>query len=221
MLFAMLPATLFEQKSSASLLALPSRPFGAKLTQACGVALLLLVCVQDATAQYQWKDDNGRMVYSDRPPPSNISPKSIVKAPAPPKVVEKVDAKADAKGGLKTGKAEDSDPVAAAAARLAAQKAGPVGAKPSIPGQSLADKDLESKKKTLEAEQAAKKLASDSERENRNKAACDDNKASLRTLESGMRVATTNAKGDREFLADEERSRRMVQLRKDVAEFCK
>ena len=32
-------------------------------------------------AQWAWKDGNGRLVYSDRPPPSDVKPASIVRQP--------------------------------------------------------------------------------------------------------------------------------------------
>lgn len=177
---------------------------------ATSFALALVPSV--AQAQYQWKDDNGNMVYSDRPPPASVKPAQVVRAPAP-KVVTKEDASKDAAAA---GKQAATDPVAAAAARL---KAGTAVASNAAP--SVADKDLESKKKALEAEQADKKRQADTEREARNKAACDDNRASVRTLESGMRVATTNAKGEREFLSDEQRTKRLADLKKELSTNCK
>jgi hypothetical protein len=168
-------------------------------------ALTLLCAANIAAAQWQWKDDNGRMVYSDRPPPTNISPSQMVKAPAP-KPIAKPDAKGDA---------AKNDPVALAAANLKAGLPAPAAAKPT-----LADKDLESKKKALDAEQADKKRATDAERDARNAAACEDTKASVRTLESGMRVSQTNAKGEREYLSEEARAKKIGDLKRDLTENC-
>ncbi len=168
-------------------------------------ALTLLCASNIAAAQWQWKDDNGRMVYSDRPPPTNISPAQMVKAPAP-KPVAKPDAKGDA---------AKNDPVALAAANLKAGLPAQTAAKPTV-----ADKDLESKKKALEAEQADKKRAVDSERDARNAAACEDTKASVRTLESGVRVSTTKQNGEREYMTDEARAKRLNDLKRDIADNC-
>lgn len=176
---------------------------------ATSFALALIPSI--AQAQYQWKDDSGNMVYSDRPPPASIKPSQVVRAPAP-KVIVKEDASKDAA----SAKQAANDPVAAAAARL---RAGTTIA--SNAPQSVADKDLESKKKAIEAEQADKKRQVDAERESRNRAACDDSRASVRTLESGMRVATTNAKGEREFLTDDQRNKRLADLKRDLATNCK
>jgi hypothetical protein len=168
-------------------------------------ALTLLCASNIAAAQWQWKDDNGRMVYSDRPPPTNISPSQMVKAPAP-KPVAKPDAKGDA---------AKNDPVAVAAANL---KAG-LPAQPAAK-QSIADKDLESKKKALEAEQAEKKRATDSERDARNMAACEDTRASIRTMDSGVRVSQTKANGEREYMSDEARAKKTADLKRDLADNC-
>jgi Domain of unknown function (DUF4124) len=181
-----------------------------RVALATGFVMALIPAL--AQAQYQWKDDNGNMVYSDRPPPASIKPTQVVKAPSV-KVPSKDDAAKDAAAGAKPA---TNDPVAAAAARL---KAGTTVA--SNTPQSVADKDLESKKKALEAEQADKKRQADSEREARNKAACEDSRASVRTLESGMRVATTNAKGEREFLTDDQRNKRLADLKRDLSTNCK
>jgi hypothetical protein len=37
-------------------------------------------------AQWQWIDKDGRKVYSDRSPPSDIQEKNILKRPAAPKI---------------------------------------------------------------------------------------------------------------------------------------
>ncbi|HVG04282.1 MAG TPA: DUF4124 domain-containing protein, partial [Burkholderiaceae bacterium] len=33
-------------------------------------------------AQWAWKDTNGRVVYSDRPPPAEVKPANIVRQPS-------------------------------------------------------------------------------------------------------------------------------------------
>lgn len=163
--------------------------------------LLASVCTT-SFGQYQWKDDNGRMVYSDRPPPTSVLPSQMVKVPAPKPTVKAVE-----KSGEKS--ADAGSPLKVA------------DAKSALPIKSLADKDLESKKKAQEADQANTKKLADGERESRNNAACEDTRASLRTIESGVKVSRMNEKGEREVMSDDEKSKRTAALKKDLGEHCK
>lgn len=168
--------------------------------------LLSSVCTT-SFGQYQWKDDNGRMVYSDRPPPSSVLPSQMVKVPTPKPVVKPTD------------KANEKSTDLANAPKVADAKSG--DAKSAVPIKSLADKDLESKKKAQEADQASSKKLADGEREARNNAACEDTRASLRTIESGVKVSRMNDKGEREVMSDDEKTKRTAALKKDLGEHCK
>jgi hypothetical protein len=42
---------------------------------------LMAVPAVAQTAKWQWRDTNGRMVYSDTPPPPSVPPKAIVRGP--------------------------------------------------------------------------------------------------------------------------------------------
>ena len=138
---------------------------------------LLLACSSVAMAQWQWIDGTGRKVFSDTPPPANIPYKSILKQPgagmAPPAAV-----------------VEPSTPAAGTTAAPAA---------PQIPAR---DSELEAKKKQAEQAEEAKKKA---EVERQTKARADNceraRKAKI-TMDSGVRLATTNAKGEREIMDD-------------------
>src|SRR5690606_7951222 len=57
-------------------------PRPARLAIAAAVALCTLAGAAQAV-QYQWRDDKGRMVYSDLPPPASVTPDRIVRAPGP------------------------------------------------------------------------------------------------------------------------------------------
>ncbi len=46
----------------------------------CAMALLALTSV--AQAQWKWKDADGRVQYSDRPPPPNVAEKDILQRPS-------------------------------------------------------------------------------------------------------------------------------------------
>ncbi|MFT4100440.1 MAG: DUF4124 domain-containing protein [Burkholderiaceae bacterium] len=48
---------------------------------AAGMALSVMIALMaPASAQYQWRDDEGQMVYSDKPPPPSIKPSQIIRA---------------------------------------------------------------------------------------------------------------------------------------------
>ncbi len=161
-------------------------------------AVLLLSTSGLAGAQYQWKEENGRMVYSDRPPPFGTPLANIIKVPDPKaKATAPVSKPADA-----TGNATINAPKVAVA-------------------PSLADKDLESKKKALEQQKTDQKKSQDSEQAAKVNQACKDGEASIRTLESGARVAVTNEKGEREVMSDADKAKKLAGIKKDLADNCK
>lgn len=140
------------------------------------IAGLLVSCSAVAIAQWQWIDGTGRKVFSDTPPPASIPDKSILKKPgsgmAPPLV--------------------SAEPAATAAPT----------ATPAAPQIAARDTELEAKKKQAEQAEEAKKKA---EMERVAKARADNceraRKAKI-TMDSGVRLATTNSKGEREIMDD-------------------
>ena len=51
---------------------------------ACGVAVaFVLAMAEAATVMYKWVDKDGRVFYSDQPPPANVK-SEIIKPPPPP-----------------------------------------------------------------------------------------------------------------------------------------
>src|SRR5215217_2003500 len=94
---------------------------------ACSVPLL-------ASAQWQWLDKDGRKVFSDQPPPAEIAPNRILKAPP---------------GRALAAPATQADAPVAVPTSTSASLAKPTGKDPA----------LEQKRKQAEAEDAAKKKA--------------------------------------------------------------
>ena len=138
--------------------------------------LMIAACLlaTAASAQWQWVDNAGRKVFSDRAPPPEVPDKNIIKRPGKP-------TQTDVAG----------DPAAAASAPQASASA------PKLGG---VDKDLIEKKKKAEEAQAAKRRA---EEENLLKAKvenCARAKQAKATLESNLRLARVNEKGEREVL---------------------
>lgn len=160
--------------------------------------LVALAAAPLAHAQYKWKDANGRMVYSDMPPPTSVAPSAVLQAPARPTPAT------DSGGSGATAKAAPAPAPAAAAA----------------PVQSAADRELEFRKRRLEKAEAERKAAEEATRTKQTAAVCEDTRAFLRTLESGSRVAMTNAAGEREFIDDAQRTARIDQARESLRKHC-
>ncbi|WP_327081690.1 DUF4124 domain-containing protein [Polaromonas sp. CG_9.5] len=155
--------------------------------------LILLVastsCMHAALAQWQWIDKDGRKVFSDRAPPAEIPEKNILKQP-----------------GLRAPlPAADADAAPAAAAPLVANKAGT----PKIPGK---DTQLEARKKQAEDEENAKKKAEEEKLAKSRADNCERAKKGLVAVQSGTRLSVINAKGEREFMDDNERAKETKRL---------
>ena len=163
------------------------------------VGTLLLSFSLTAAAQWQWIDKDGRKIFSDRGPGSEIPEKNILKRPA----------------GSKP--ANVMTPVAAEPEATATTPA----SAPLAPKDAGVDKALEAKKKQAEAAEAAKKKAED-ERIARAKAEnCRLAKQAKGTFDSGVRISRTNAAGEREFLDDTARAAEAQRLQGVIDSDCK
>ena len=138
---------------------------------------LLLALSTSALAQWQWVDGTGRKVFSDTAPPASIPDKNVLKKPGM---------------GM-------APPAAAQPALAAAAPATTTPAAPQIPAR---DAELEAKKKQAEHADDARKQA-ELERVTKARAEnCERARKAKITMDSGVRMATTNAKGEREIMDD-------------------
>ncbi len=148
--------------------------------------------------QWQWVDKDGRKVFSDQPPPADVPTRNIVRQPGP-------------KGR--------SVPVEAAApASAASQPAQPTAAAPKLTGK---DKELQEKKKQAEAAEAEKKKAEEDQIAKVRSENCERAKRSKAGFDSGVRIAQTNAKGEREILDDAQRAAEVKRLERIIASECR
>ena len=147
-----------------------------------GALALSSLLALSAHAQYSWIDEKGGRVFSDRPPPPGTPAGRILKAPR----------------GL--------DPRPEPAENGAAAAAAPA-ARPKAP--TLAERDAEFRKRTAEREAAEQKAAQESSNKTANEENCQLARENERALSSGVRVSRIDAKGERVFLSDEERARRL------------
>ena len=158
------------------------------------LTLLGLACTLPAVgfSQWQWIDNNGRKVFSDQSPPASIPAKNILRQP-----------------GVK------GTPVVAEAA------AEPAKAQASAPKITGKDKQLEEKKKQAEAAEAEKKKAEEEKLAKARAENCDRAKRAKAGFDSGVRMARTNDKGEREIMDDAARAVESKRLDGIIASDCK
>lgn len=156
------------------------------------VALSALAC-GSALAQWQWLDSTGRKVYSDTAPPSTIPDKSILKRPRQPSSAQTDAAETDPSTETKSTAA---------------------------PAPSGVDPKLEAKRKAAEKAEAAKKQAEDAARNQARAENCERAKRSLSTLTSGMRIRTTNSKGEPDVMDEATRAAEVRRVEDVVRKDC-
>lgn len=154
------------------------------LTRILFLALAGSVLTIPALAQWQWIDKEGRKVFSDQPPSIDIPQKNIIKEP-------------EFKG---LGRSRD---IAAGAPAIAASAP---AAKTTMPKLSGKDQELEAMKKKADMLDETKKQAEAEKFAKARAENCERAKKAQASLNSGIRIATTNAKGEREYMDDGARS---------------
>jgi len=139
----------------------------------------LLAFSQIAFAQWQWVDNTGRKVFSDTPPPASVPDKDVLQRPG---------ARAPAAPAPTPG-----DEAATAAA-------------PAAPKPPARDEQLEARKRQAEAAEEAKVKAEEARVAKLRAENCERAQRAKATMDSGVRIATTNAKGEREIMDDAARA---------------
>lgn len=155
-----------------------------------------------AAAQWQWLDKDGRKVFSDRAPPAEIQEKSILKRPSGMP--------------LRAAPVADGEVAAATAPTASAAASKPPPAK--VQGK---DAQLEAKKKKAEDEEQAAKKAEEEIQAKARADNCQRAQKGMVTLQSGIRLAVTNAKGEREVMDDAARAAESKRLQGIVDSDCK
>lgn len=164
------------------------------------LAAVLACSAATAYAQWIWVDKDGRKVFSDRAPSSDVPEKNILKRPSP-----------------KAAPAPVITPVEAVAAAKPA--AAPASAASSP--QSNVDKELEAKKKAAaEAEQAERRAA-----EARQTAArvenCARAKQAKAMLGNGLPTLQNNKAGTPEIMSDAQRAAEAKRLQGIIDVDCR
>ncbi len=163
----------------------------------CLLALATLLAAGTAHAQWKWRDKDGRITVSDRPPPREVPDKDILGRPPAP-------ARAPA-----APSAAPAAPAAPAAATGASAPATPL------------DREVQARRRAAEEELAAKAKAEEERSAARRAENCRQARSQMAALESGQRMVRTNDKGEREVLDDQARAQEIQRAREAIASECR
>ncbi len=167
--------------------------------------LLAVACTWalGAAAQWQWIDKDGRKVFSDRPPPSDIPAKSILKQPGGSAAVRI----APDAGAAASGTDDAAAPAVAAKA-------------PARPASTGKDKELEEKKAQAEAAEAAKKKAEEEKLARAKAENCTRARRAKADLETGRPTMQVNAQGERVYMDEANRNAEIKRSSDVIAADC-
>ncbi len=154
--------------------------------------LLSLCLVHAAHAQWQWMDASGQKVYSDMAPPAGTPEQRILKRPL-------------GSSGQPGSGAPDAK---APSGRVDAGKA------------TTKESDLDAKKKQADAQELAKKKEEEAKQAAVKAENCQRARQSKMAFDSGLRIATTNAKGERTFMDEKTRSAELARVQKMIQDSC-
>ena len=157
------------------------------------IPLALVLCSLNTWSQWVWLDKDGRKVFSDRAPATDVPERNILKSPT-------MAGKKAADGAMDAAPA----PVPAAAA--------------SAP--SPLDKALQARKKQAADAEAAQRKA-EQDRIDRIKADnCARARQAKAAIDSGVRLGRTTANGEHEFLDDAQRAAEGQRIQGLIASEC-
>ena len=170
--------------------------------QAALLALWGLTFSGAVAAQWKWRDASGQVQYSDLPPPPYVSEKNILQKP---QTNQRAAVAAPEASSAEIGN------LPASAASVPAQVA---PAKPAEP-------ELEARRRKAEQEKVAKQKAEEVKAAAVRADNCSRARTQLRSLDSGARIATINAKGEREVMDDKALNDETRRVRSVIASDCK
>lgn len=164
------------------------------------VAACLLAAAALAQAQWAWKGSDGRMVFSDQAPPQGVADKDITRRPAGSRAAAPANGLTDPSA---TNTAANNTSTTATAPKLSAK-----------------DPELEKRKKEALAKEAAAKKADEEKNAAARKDNCERAKRAKTSVDSGVRLTTTDAKGEREFVSEAKRAEEAKRLQSIIASDC-
>lgn len=160
--------------------------------------LLALVCASSpgwAAGLWVWKDDSGRKVFSDTPPPAHVPNGHILQQPNEP--------------------SPQLGPSPELPVRQAAEPTKPT-VQPKPAPQTAASQTAEAPRQSEEAQRATERRNAEIRADN-----CQRAQASLVTVKAGGRLATVNADGQRIIMDPAMRNAEQARLEQIVADNCR
>lgn len=161
--------------------------------------------LSSATADiYQWKDASGKTIISDTPPPGNsrgartFSGQSAIERAAP--------------------EAKDAPPAPGDGSKPPEGGKPPEGKPPAGP-KTVADKELDFRKRQQEAKEAAEKKAKEEAKTQEKQRFCQQAQRNLDALQSGRRMISANGSNG-ELMGSDERSQETARLTQQINENC-
>jgi len=172
------------------------------------VGALLFASSGSWAGPWQWRDAQGRMVFSDRAPPPDVLPSQILRSPEVGRP-----ATGSSRTSFSPTEVAPSPPESIASPAKDATGAAP-------PAQSWVERERAFRQRIAEREENAAKEREKTELAALGKRACEDARNQVRTLESGVRIVTVNARGEPEPLDDAQRADRLAIAKSDLARLC-
>lgn len=175
----------------------------------------LLLALPVAAEIYKWRDKDGRIRYTDTPPPPYAKQESIGGKPV---------AKPTGKAPLSSATSAPAAAAPASAATTAPGKSAEAG-QPGVVSDGKAEAEAES------AEEAAEQRRRNAEAEKKNKQEkeaqaklkaenCKAARANMETYRQGGRVYKTNEQGEREYLGEGDLQSGMAKAQDEINEYC-
>ena len=157
------------------------------------VAIWLALCFAlPASAQmYKWVDANGKVQYSDKPPPSNVKTEKLREAPRAPSAPAASETEEDTKKD--------------------AAKTGP---------KTVAEQEQAFRKRKADEAKAQEKQAQEETIARDRAENCKRAKAAVANLEMGGRQTRVDDKGERIFLTDQQITQETAKARQEAAAAC-
>lgn len=164
------------------------------------VGAAMFACAALAQAQWMWVNERGIKQLSDQPPPPSVPPSRILEAPP---------------GQMQDLRKELNAPAQEAAP--AADKPEPkVDARPT-----LAERNADYNKRRTESAEKEQKAAQEAQQAAQKADNCAKTRSNLTALESGQRMIDIDKNGERSFIDDAERAKRIKENQNMVAQNCK
>jgi len=164
------------------------------------MTVLLVAASQSALAQWKWKDANGKLQYSDLPPPANVPEKDVLQRPP----------------GQRVTVVQVISPASAAAAAASSAAAA------SAAAASQALQDQQARAKREQEQQAAARNKAEQERQNQVRADnCRRAQEQLRLIDYGTRLTSLNDKGEQVVLDDQQRASERARAQEIANKDCR